>query len=53
MLFCWDGNHRVIAWLEHLEETNAELEKYEKMVVTYRVYDSSKSSRGKIQWCMF
>jgi hypothetical protein len=53
MLFCWDGNHRVIAWLEHLEETNAELEEYLKMVVTCRGYDCSKSSRGKMQWCMF
>jgi hypothetical protein len=50
MLFCSDGNHRVIAWLEHLEETNTELEEYEEMVVTYRVYDSLKSSRGKMQW---
>jgi hypothetical protein len=30
MLFYWDSNHRVISWLEHLQETNAELEEYEK-----------------------
>jgi hypothetical protein len=49
MQFYWDGNHRVIARLEYLQEINAKLEEYDKMVVTCKVYVSCKSSRGKMQ----
>jgi hypothetical protein len=38
MLYYWDGNHRLIAWMEILAEENASMERLREQMVDCRIY---------------
>jgi hypothetical protein len=38
ILFCWDGNHMLITWMEVLKEENASLERLRELMMDCRIY---------------